>query len=149
MLSTTHTLISLPLGVYLANPLLAFTAAFLLHFLADMILHWNIYPDDYPRFPFGLVTLDVGGGLILAYLLLGTQTVTAPILAAILGGNLPDILHSLWFLARGDRQSRRWPRFVSKFFHFHHKIQRETRHLVPGLIPQLILAFFVIVLLTS
>ena len=149
MLSAAHTIISLPLGIYLNNPIIIFIFAFLLHFVADALLHWNIYPQDYPRFPYVLVALDILGGLILAYLIVGKSILTLPLLAAIAGGNMPDILHSLWLIAGGERHPEKWPRWVNASFAFHHKIQRETHNIVRGLISQIILALLAILLVLT
>jgi hypothetical protein len=138
MLSFTHTIISLPLGVHLSNPLIIFLLAIALHLIADMFLHWNIYPQLYKRFPYGRVAFDVLGGLAVAFLLVGNDIITLPILAAIAGGNAPDAAHSLWLIADGERHPEKWPRWVNAIFGFHHNIQRETPSITKGLISQII-----------
>ncbi|MBI4022227.1 MAG: hypothetical protein HY372_02625 [Candidatus Andersenbacteria bacterium] len=140
MLSATHTIISLPLGILFENPLLAAASALLAHFAADRLLHWNIYPQDYARFPYGLVAVDVFGGLAAAALLLGDSILSPPVLAAVLGGNLPDILHALWIISGGERRPERWPAAFQSLFAFHHRIQRETRQVAKGLLWQVALA---------
>ncbi|MEK7498984.1 MAG: hypothetical protein AAB649_00065, partial [Patescibacteria group bacterium] len=87
MLSFSHTLISLPFGLTLTNPLLIFIAAFLMHLISDMFLHWNIYPHHYKSYPFFRVGVDVLSGLVFSYLLLSNALFTLPVLAAIAGGN--------------------------------------------------------------
>ena len=139
MLSLAHTLISLPLGIYLENPWLILLGAIVVHLLCDMLLHWNIYPNDYPRFPYGLVALDVGGGVVLAALLVGPEIFSLPVLVAIAGGNLPDVLHSLLVIAGGEKNPRRFPRTVNHPFWLHHRIQHETRDVARGLASQIIL----------
>lgn len=140
MLSAAHTIISLPLGLLFDNPLLAFVSALLAHFAADSLLHWNIYPQDHPRFPYGIIALDVCSGLTAAALLLGGSLASPAMLAAIAGGNLPDILHTLWMICGGERRPERWPRAIQSFFAFHHRIQRETPHVAKGLVWQIALA---------
>lgn len=138
MLSFSHTLISLPFGLYLKNPLLIFLAAFLFHFFCDSLLHWNIFPFRFKSYPYHLVFLDVTSGLLAAWLLLPDQFLTLPVLAAIWGGNLPDILHGLWDLL-GIIKRRHYLNFLRPFFIFHHRLQHETTSVPHGLISQIIL----------
>lgn len=137
MLSLTHTLISLPFGVYLNNPLAIFAAAFVFHLLADTLLHWNIYPEQTGRFFYPLAALDVVGGLIVAWLVMGNQFVSAPILLAILAGNLPDILQGLWDLT-GPKMQRAL-RWLKPAFDFHDRLQLETISMLKGVVWQAIL----------
>ena len=146
MLAISHTIISLPFGIYMENPLLIFLAAFVFHFFADTFLHWNIYPDDYPRFPFGLVTLDVGGGIIAAWLLTSNGLFSLPVLMAIIGGNMPDIIHMIWTLV-GKRVETEPLTWKSAFFHFHERIQQETPAVVRGIIPQIIMIVIAVLLI--
>ncbi len=139
MLSLAHTIVSLPFGVYLQNPALIFAAAFLFHLLTDSLLHWNIRPKQHPHFPYKLVTLDVISGLGAAWLLLGDNIIAPAIMAAIAGGNAPDVLHSLWLLRRETKPLPIWLTWTKPFFTFHHRIQRETDNVVRGLILQIIL----------
>lgn len=139
MLSTAHTLASLPFGVFIANPWLALIYAAFFHMISDSLLHWNIYPHHFKRYPFGLVALDVFGGLIIAWLVVGQETaVSTPVLFAVLGGNLPDIAHSFWELTPKDKR-RLWPKLARVFFKFHHHIQKETDSIPLGLISQIII----------
>ena len=137
MLSFSHTLASLPFGVAAPNIVIAFIGAFLFHLFCDHLLHWNIYPHHFKKYPFGLVAIDVIGGFFVAFLIVGDKITDPFLLAAILGGNMPDILHAGWELAGKDRRSK-WPHFIQRFFFFHHRIQRETLSPLKGLISQLI-----------
>lgn len=147
MLSLTHTIVSLPFGIYLQNPTLIFVAAFLFHLLTDSLLHWNIHPKRHPRFPYKLVILDVISGLGAAWLLLGDNIIAPAIVAAIAGGNAPDILHSLWLLRSKTNPPPLWLTWVKPFFTFHHKIQRETDNIVRGLVFQIILVALALTLI--
>lgn len=148
MLSLAHTLISLPLGIYLNNPLIIFVAAFALHLLCDMIIHWNICPEYYPSFPYKQVATDVLTGPLVAYLMLGQELLSIPVLAAIIGGNMPDIIQGIWTLLKQvDRQ--RYVHWLNPFFHWHHRIQVETNDLLLGLTPQLVLVAFSFVLVLA
>jgi len=139
MLSTIHTIISLPFGIYFTNPILIFVSAVVFHLFADSILHWNIYPDEMKRFPFGQVALDVIGGLVIAFAVLGNTTFSLPILVAIAGGNFPDVLHTLWSLL-SDSTRHKAPRWIQAVFSFHDALQLETRNVAHGLAPQILLA---------
>lgn len=148
MLSLSHTLISLPLGVYLTNPLQIFIAAFALHVLCDMVLHWNIYPHHYPTFPYKRVALDVVAGPLIAYFFLGQTLFSIPLWVAIAGGNMPDILHSLYFILK-QRHRQSLVRWLNPFFYWHDRLQVETIDLVGGLTPQLTLAALSLVLVLT
>jgi hypothetical protein len=118
------------------NPVVIFLLAVVLHFAADALPHWNIYPQNYSRFPYELVALDVIGGLLAAYAFVGNDIAAPPILAAIIGGNAPDVAHSLWFIS-GRR--RPLPGWLETFFVFHDRIQFELPRPADGLISQAIL----------
>ena len=138
MLSLSHTIISLPFGFYLDNPLIIFILAAALHFVADMLPHWNVYPQNFRRFPYELVALDVIGGVVLAFALTGSDFFTLPVLAAIAGGNAPDVIHSLWVIAGGEKNSRKLPGWANAFFAFHERIQFEVASPARGLISQVV-----------
>lgn len=142
MLSLAHTVISLPFGFLPLPPWLIFLMALAFHFVLDGLLHWNIYPPQYNRFPFLLVALDIILGLLAAFLLLGSQFFSLSILSAILGGNLPDILQSLWTFA--GQPTKGWWRYVYPFFHLHDRIQWETTNIPLGLVSQIIMITIVI-----
>lgn len=139
---------SLPVGLYFQNPLLSFGAAFVLHLLADTFLHWNIFPQHFRRFPYGLVALDVGGGLFAAYLLLGSDSLSLPVLAAIVGGNLPDAIHSLAEIAPRPFY-RRWLWWLKSPMDWHDRIQIETTARGPGLFFQVLAISLTTLLLFS
>lgn len=120
------------------NPLLIFTAAFTFHLFADTLLHWNIFTKEYLRYPTVLVALDVIGGLAAAWSIAGNELFSLPLLAAIAGGNAPDILHSLWEMT-GKRVETTPLNWKTAFFHFHDKLQKETHSVSHGLIWQLML----------
>ena len=146
MLSLSHTVISLPFAlIFTNNPLLVFIAAFITHLILDMILHWNIYPHHYKNYPFFLVGLDVLSGLLVSYLLLHNTLFTLPVLAAIAGGNMPDILHAFWSFM-GKKKQKRTPRFVQAAFQFHEDIQWETESPLLGGLSQVIIGGIAILL---
>lgn len=136
MLSTAHTLISLPLPFYLDNPFLIFIAAVCVHLLADSIYHWNVDPSSGGVYPYAAAFTDVFIGLILSIIFLGDRFWSWPVIIAIIGGNTPDILHSVWFQLRPEQRPR-WLQSFRPLFDFHEKIQHETRRVLPGLISQI------------
>ena len=138
MLSTAHTIISLPFAFLLSNPILIFIAAIFFHLFADSLLHWNIYPDQFKRFPTLLIALDVVGGLVVAVGLLQDQAFTLPVLAAIAGGNLPDALHVSWELLPQSLKNKT-PSWAMKALTFHDGIQHETDIMWHGMITQIVL----------
>lgn len=138
MLSLAHTIISLPLAIYLDSPLLIIIAGIILHHFLDTLTHWNLYPDQFTRYPYELVVMDFTGGLLIAWAVTGSQFFSIPVLAAIFGGNLPDILHGLWdFLP--PRLQQHTPALAKRWLIFHNNIQLETESLRRGLPAQIIL----------
>lgn len=138
MLSLSHTLISLPLALLFDNIVIIFLAALIWHIFCDTLLHWNIYPPAWRRYPAGWVALDIISGLAIAWLLLRGQLFSPPVLAAIAGGNMPDIIHGLWNMLP-PRSKKTAPRFIRAAFSFHDKSQFETNNIPLGLISQLVL----------
>ncbi len=137
MLSLAHTVLSLPFGIYIDNIFIIFAAAFVGHLLFDTVLHWNIYPDRFSRYPFELVALDVFAGLGLAYFITGDQFFETRTLVAIAGGNAPDVLHGLWeFMSKPTR--KKYFSWAQPFFTFHDKLQLETKSVWRGLAWQVV-----------
>lgn len=146
MLSITHTIISLPLAFLFTNPILIFVSALLLHLFADTLLHWNIYPEQFKRFPILLIALDVAGGPVVALSLLGNEALSLPVLLAIFGGNLPDVLHMSWGLLP-PRIRDNPPNWIAAALKFHDHIQHETHIKWHGLILQVLVMIIAISLL--
>lgn len=146
MLSVFHTIISLPFGVYMGSPLLAFLAAFAMHLLSDTFLHWNIFPWRFKRYPYELVALDVFGGVFVSWMLLGQEIINPLVIAAIAGGNMPDILHGLWDMI-GKENQRKYFGFAAPAFAFHDRLQLETLDVAQGLVWQCILGALAVLLI--
>lgn len=138
MLSLSHTLISLPFALYFNNPVLIFLAAFGFHLFCDWLLHWNIYAKNFKKYPLLLVAGDIILGLIISYVLLGNKLFTVPYLAAIAGGNMPDVLHGFWDMTPQSTKDTYFS-WAKPFFSFHDKLQHETDNVWLGLISQIIL----------
>lgn len=138
MLALTHAVISLPFAFYFENLVLIFIAAFLFHLLADTLLHWNLFPDQAGKYFWPLVAVDVFGGLVISWLLVGELLFTVPLLAAIAGGLAPDVLHAFWEML-GKKKQRHWLPWAIPYFRFHEKLQLETPQVLPGLVWQIVL----------
>ena len=145
MLSIAHTVISLPFGIYMTNPWLIFASAFIMHILADTLLHWNIFPDQFKRYPIALVALDILSGVVLAYFITGEQFLTISILVAIAGGNAPDVMHGVWEII-GKKNQDKYLTWAKPFFTWHDKIQLETESITKGVISQVALGIIAILL---
>ncbi|MEX1998014.1 MAG: hypothetical protein WEA04_05085 [Candidatus Andersenbacteria bacterium] len=140
MLSLAHTLISLPLAYYLEQPLLIFLAAVVGHFLCDSLLHWNLFHDQLRRGIFYLlVALDIGSGLVIAGLVVGSDIWTLPVLAAIIGGNLPDVLQQLYEKLRAAPR-KKWLGWAAPAATWHDALQLETTDPLRGLVSQALLS---------
>lgn len=138
MLSAAHTLLSLAFGMYIENPIIIFASAFTFHLFADTVLHWNIYPDRWGKLFYPLAIFDVTSGVALAWAIMGNQFFTWPILIAIAGGNMPDILHTFWEMI--PRRTRRdYLKVLQPAFQLHDSLQLETKKPLRGLYWQIIL----------
>lgn len=132
VLAVTHTLVSLPIGAHVESAPAAFALAFLVHLFLDTLLHWNVYIERH-RWPYVWVALDVVGALALAYWLVPDRFFTAPMLAAIAGGNVPDVILGLIDLLR-KFGLRRTPKHREHWFiRFHDGLQNETLSPAKGL----------------
>jgi hypothetical protein len=138
MLSAAHTIISLPFGLALTNPFVAFFGAFLMHLVCDMLLHWNIYPHQYKRYPVILVGADILAGIAASFFILHGNIWNISIWAAIAGGNMPDVLHALWSFLE-ERKKKSAPAWIQWIFNFHEDIQWETENPLIGGLSQIIL----------
>lgn len=88
-------------------------------------------------YPYTWVALDVVSGLGAAYLIAGNAVFSLSILAAILGGNMPDVLHAYWSMI-SERQKQQAPKFIHAYFDFHEAIQRETDSAPKGIVSQIL-----------
>ena len=96
-------------------------------------------------YPYVWVAFDVVSGLGAAYLIASNAVFSLSILAAIAGGNMPDVLHACWS-AISEHQKKRAPKFINAYFDFHEAIQRETDSLPKGLVSQILTSGLAIIL---
>lgn len=126
VLAVTHTITSAAAGTAVPSVPFAFGIALLLHLLLDTFLHWNFYRERCrPIAVYG--ALDLAAGLALTFLILGERALAPPVLAAVLGGALPDI----WTMFHAAPSGR--PR---GFHRFHDRLQLETTSIPRGLMSQ-------------
>lgn len=157
MLAITHTLVSVPIGIYVHQPVYAFALSLIAHLFADTLLHWNIYVDRH-RWPYAWAALDVAAGLAAASWIAPDRFLTPPMLAAIVGGNLPDLWANGIAVVR-RLQTRFMPRAAAgrpvtllgrihqAVLDFHDRLQYETTSPTRGLVWQLVLSVFSLALL--
>lgn len=126
MMAVTHTITGAAVGVAVPSAPVALTLGVLLHLLLDSLTHWNFYPF-YHRQILLLSFFDVAAGVLLTYLFLGERTFTLPVLAGMLGGNLPDV----WSFV-GQALKIRLP----VFDRLHNHLQWETLSLPRGFVSQ-------------
>lgn len=138
MLSFTHTIVSLPFAYWFDSPLFVFAAAFVFHLVADTLLHWNLFPEQSKKFFYPLVALEIIGGVVAAMAVVGQDILTINVLAAIAGGNAPDVIHQLYFLL-SPAQRKKYFTWAQPAFDFHNNIQSETPFFFKGMISQVIL----------
>jgi len=147
MLSLTHTLISLPFAFWLDQPVIIFIAAFLFHFLVDSLFHWNIYVNQVSKhFPVW-VGVDIIAGILVAWSILGQEIFMLSVIAAIAGGNAPDIIQALWDLLKPRHRARL--RVLKPAFAWHYNLQYETNSPLRGLIWQFTLIVIAIFIVSS
>lgn len=146
MLAITHTVTSAAIGASVSSVPFAFVLAFLFHLFADTLLHWNIYIDQH-RWPYFWVALDVLGGLAVVYWLTPERFFSPPMLAAVIGGNAPDVWCGCIELLRKIRNKRIAvpmpyapnPKPGGAFYRFHEGLQNETASPWRGLAMQVVL----------
>jgi len=144
MTAVAHTLISLPFGVYLQSPVIIFLVTFSVHLLLDTLLHWNLYPHVLGRAFRPLAVLDGLTALLISWLLLGNDFFTLPVLTAIVGGNLPDVMHLSWDMLREETR-RKYFSFLIPAFTFHSNLQLETSSFWRGIVWQGILSLAAVI----
>ncbi len=132
MLSTAHTIISVTLATFSPHPALVFVQAFTIHFVADKVLHWNFLIDDQHNYPIIPGLADASLGVLFAWVIIGNQIFSPVYIAAILGGNLPDIIVGLWHITHPHRH-KPTQKIIKLFYSFHNRVQTETTKIIPGL----------------
>jgi hypothetical protein len=130
MFLSVHTAAGILIGEQIPNPLIAFTAGFLSHFIVDVVPHGddelNLWLEKGSRR--AKIRNVVGLDIALSASLLSTAISKADtrhipsILAASLGSVLPDLVWWPWKLFKISKD-----RLLFKFVAFHHNIQERLR----------------------
>lgn len=137
MLALTHTVTSAVIGTKIGNPVLCFVLGLALHYLEDSFLHWNFFPHKHKYIKLWAF-LDVLSGLVLSWLIFREIFFTIPVLAAVFGGLLPDVISFGAPTFGWNWLNPNWHK------NFHDTIQKETEIPWKGLISQaLFLVIFV------
>ncbi len=151
MLLTPHTLVGIAVASVVENPLIAFPVSVGMHYLGDMVPHWDFfsYTEEGDRIT-GWRPLAVAGELTLAvatgtaFVLYALWILNAPLLAfrfliCGIGGVLPDLLSGLTLYLKNLNGAL--------------KIQAALQFQSPlpwGIITQVLVSFFsVLVILSS
>ena len=95
MTATAHALIGASLASKIANPVIGIPVAFLSHFIADLVPHWDAGTNHKKKSATRLkleATLDVLLGFALVLLLFKTQTFSNPVymFTMVITAQLPD-----------------------------------------------------------
>lgn len=125
MYLTIHTPTSLIIGTQIHEPLLAFIFAFLGHLILDIIPHDHEHVEERPDkktikkyFYSAIIDLSMVAIFLLVLWQNDKLNLSWSILAAIVGGILPDFLWGIDTLTQGKNK------ILSAFHHFHNKIHR-------------------------
>lgn len=137
MTATSHALIGASLATIIPNPIIGIPAAFLSHFIADLIPHWDAGTNNKKKTALRLkieATLDVLLGFALVVILFHTQVFANPIymFSMVLTAQLPD-----WLAAPDYMFNFKFPPFswMQKIGH-----ETQTRMQLPwGLVTQVVI----------
>jgi len=136
MTATAHALIGASLAVKIANPYIGLPLAFLSHFIADLIPHWDAGTNHKKKSVLRLkteATLDVLLGFALVFIIFQSQVLENPIyiFSMIITAQLPD-----WITAPAYMFNLKVPPF-SWMYTISHNTQ--TRMQLPwGLVTQVV-----------
>lgn len=144
MLLATHALVGASAAQKIKNPFLSFPLILALHFLMDLIPHWDLGTDFRKRTKvknFFLAFLDGLSALLSVFFLFQYQKSFSFLLWLGAGISLlPDFLEAPYIFLDFH--------LFPSIDHFHSKIaHRKSREVIGGLIPQLIIIGLVIFLL--
>ena len=146
--------------LFSSNPIAAFIAAFLSHFVLDAIPHWNyklLSREENPFDPLNgdmhwgkkfiidiaRISLDFAAGIVLSIVLFKSHSdyQTSIIILGAFAGMLPDALQFVYWKLKIEPF-----RTLQKFHRFAHTKHEIENHLVLGVISQtLIIAIIVII----
>ncbi len=104
MFLTVHGTIGIIIGQRISNPLLAFIAGFVLHYIFDIIPHGD---TKVPRQYYNIVYASLAGiidliifAVFIIFISQKIEIFKLNIICAIIGSMLPDILQAFYFMSR-------------------------------------------------
>jgi hypothetical protein len=149
MFLTVHSAVGLAASKYFHQPILAFIAGFIMHYVFDIIPHGDTRaPKKYHNVIYmtlaGLIDLSLVSATLIFIMLSQNRFLTWVELAAITGSVLPDALLFLQFIFSKNKYLKK----LKNFHHFIHSTISKKFELpfIPGIILQIILFIIVITL---
>ncbi|RJR26925.1 hypothetical protein C4561_04065 [candidate division WWE3 bacterium] len=154
MLLTPHTLVGIAIGASIPNPQIAVPLAFVMHFMGDMVPHWDFYTDTtIEQRQTGwrpiAVMADFGLGIatgtfftLYALWIAGDASLALNIFLCGIAAVLPDALTAPVMFSKN-------PNFISKLLG---KIQSALQFSAPvifGLLTQILVSAFAFLLISS
>lgn len=106
MLTISHALIGASLAVRIANPILSFLIAIIVHFICDLIPHWDAGTDRRKRTArqtFILALIDLIIALILTYFIFSTKVQFLYLTSMFFVSTLPDWIEAPYLFLGWDR----------------------------------------------
>lgn len=118
MLIASHMLVAGYVGERIGDPVLAFFVGIIIHFLLDLVPHYDTTDDG--KFTFrqiSLLVIDGIIGLVIVYQVLLGNNFNASYIAGAIGGLVPDILDNSPFWKKAFRRT-----IFGKKLHLLHKL---------------------------
>ena len=135
MTATAHALIGASLAVKLTNPLVGIPIAFLSHFAADLVPHWDPGTNHKKKTKLRLkleATADVLIGFLLTYLIFARFVDPVYLFVMIIAAQLPDWLEAPYFMFGIKLPPFTWFRWIGSTL--------QTRMQLPwGLVTQVVI----------
>ena len=149
MFLTVHSATGLLIGQYVKNPLLAFFAGFISHYLFDIIPHGDTQvPKQYQNLVYitlaGIIDLAVMISYLLIFMLFTNHFLFLSQIFAILGCLLPDCLQFIYYLYPHQKKLQK----IQNFHNFFHELisNKFEFSLLKGIIFQLLLFLLLLII---
>lgn len=145
MLTISHALIGASIATRIANPIISLPIAIVIHFICDLIPHWDVGVDRRARSTketFVLAAIDVILAIILMFAFFSSKVPTTYLLSMFFASTLPDWLEAPYLFLN-------WNFFpFESIYRFQSKLQQKLQ-LPLGLITQALVVFLVYYLSTA
>jgi len=149
MFLTVHSATGLLIGQYVKNPLLAFLAGFISHYVFDIIPHGDTQiPKQYHNLIYlalaGIFDLAVMISYLLIFMLFSNHLLSLSQIFAILGCLLPDCLQFIYYLYPRQKILKK----IQSFHNFYHELisNKFEFSLLEGIIFQLLLFMILLII---